>query len=130
MAGLSCEVIELIGGLRCLSVQTIICAEVKKSVRALELRLKITSHSQIEWLNLPKTMPNLKTIYITYFRCFSCKVEHDGIRVDSSLLSSPPALGCFRSSLINLHPGVPLKRFLLLSNFEFKSAEELLLQSQ
>ncbi|KAH9402788.1 hypothetical protein TYRP_015545 [Tyrophagus putrescentiae] len=39
------------------------------SVRALELRLRINSHSQVEWLNLSQTMPNLKTIYIDYFRC-------------------------------------------------------------
>ncbi|KAH9402787.1 hypothetical protein TYRP_015544, partial [Tyrophagus putrescentiae] len=37
------------------------------SVRALDLRLRIASHSQIEWLNLPRTMPNLKTIYILEF---------------------------------------------------------------
>ncbi len=98
------------------------------SVRALELRLEITSHSQIEWLNLPSTMPNLKTIYIDRFRCVSCKVEVG--RGDSSFLSSPPALGCFRLSLFNLHPGVPMKRFILQSGEERFSAEELLLQSQ
>ncbi len=100
------------------------------SVRALELRLLITSHSQVEWLNLQWTMPNLKTICSDYFRCDSCKFEFDGYRGDFFFLSSPPALGCFRSSLFNLHPGVPLKRFILSSNFEFKSAEELLLQCQ
>ncbi|KAH9402861.1 hypothetical protein TYRP_015624 [Tyrophagus putrescentiae] len=100
------------------------------SVRALELRLLIASHSQIEWLNLPGTMPNLKTIHSDFFRCDSCKVKFDGIHGDSSLLSSPPGLGCFRSSLFNLHPSVPLKRFILSSIYEFKSAEELLLQSR
>ncbi len=100
------------------------------SVRALELRLRINSHSQVEWLNLSQTMPNLKTIYIDYFRCVSCKVELGVCRRESSLLSSPPALGCFRSFLFNLHPGVRLKRFILSSNYEFKSAEELLLQSR
>ena len=100
------------------------------SLRALELRLEITSHSQIEWLNLQWTMPNLKTIYINYFRCVSCKFEFDVDRGDSSLLSSPPALGCFRSSLFNLHFGVPMKRFILQSGEERFSAEELLLQSQ
>ncbi|KAH9407319.1 hypothetical protein TYRP_012869 [Tyrophagus putrescentiae] len=34
------------------------------SIRALDLRLTITAHSQIEWFNLPWTMPNLQTIYI------------------------------------------------------------------
>ncbi len=100
------------------------------SLRALELDLHITSHSQIEWLNLPRTMPNLKIIYINYFRCVGCKVELNGCCGDLSLLRSPPTLGCFRSSLFNLHPNVPLKRFILSSNYEFKSAEELLLQTQ
>ncbi len=100
------------------------------SLRALELDLHITSHSQIEWLNLPRTMPNLKTIHIMYFKCVSCKVELEVFRGDSSLLSSPPALGCFRSSLFNLHPGVPLKRFILFSGVGLHTAEELLLQSQ
>ena len=100
------------------------------SVRALELRLRINSHSQVEWLNLSQTMPNLKTIYINYFRCVICKVKLGVCRGDLFLLSSPPTLGCLRSSLFNLHPGVPLKRFILSSNYEFRSAEELLLQSQ
>ncbi len=100
------------------------------SVRALELHLYTESHSQIEWLNLPKTMPNLKTIYINHFRCVSCKLKLDGISGDSSLLCSSKALGCFRSSLFNLHPGVPLKRFILHSCVGLHTAEELLLQSR
>ncbi|KAH9390658.1 hypothetical protein TYRP_022802, partial [Tyrophagus putrescentiae] len=43
------------------------------SLRALELRLNITFHSQVEWLNLPVTMPNLQTIHIQEFCCESCK---------------------------------------------------------
>ncbi|KAH9402721.1 hypothetical protein TYRP_015472 [Tyrophagus putrescentiae] len=74
-------------------------------------------------------MPNLKTIYINYFKCVSCKVELEVCRGDSSLLSSPPALGCFRSSLFNLHLGVPMKRFILQSGEERLSAEKLLLQN-
>ncbi len=100
------------------------------SLRALELDLEITSHSQIEWLNLPKTMPNLKTIYIWRFNCGCCKVRLEDYKYDSSLIGSPPALGCYRSSLFNLHPGVPLKRFILNSYVKPTSAEELLLQSQ
>ncbi len=100
------------------------------SLRAVDLRLHITDHSQIQWLNLPSTMPNLKTIYIDCFRCVSCKVELNGISGDSSLISSPKALGCFRSSLFNLHPGVPLKQIILHSGEGLHTAEELLLQSQ
>ncbi len=100
------------------------------SLRALELHLSITSHSQIEWLNLPWTMPNLKIIYIWEFNCDNCKVEFGGLRGDSSLLSSSPTLGCFRSSLFNLHPDVPLKQIILFSIEGLHTAEELLLQSQ
>ncbi len=100
------------------------------SLRALELDLHITSHSQIEWLNLPRTMPNLKTIYIDYFRCVSCKVELGVCRSDLFLLSSSPSLGCFRSSLFNLHPDVPLNQITLFSGEGLQSAEKLLLQSQ
>ncbi len=99
------------------------------SVRALDLHLRITSHSQIEWLNLPWAMPNLKTIYINFFRCDSCGAWFSRNNRQSFLLSSLNFLNCFRLSLFNLHPGVPRKRFILPSNEEFQSAEELLLQS-
>ena len=99
------------------------------SVRALELDLYITSHSQIEWLNLPWTMPNLKTIGFFGFRCGSCKVWFSPYD-DSPLISSPAATGCFRSSLFNLHPGVSLNKIFLHSGKEIHSAEELLLHSQ
>ncbi|KAH9402794.1 hypothetical protein TYRP_015551 [Tyrophagus putrescentiae] len=104
------------------------------SLRALELNLHIASHSQIEWLNLAGTMPNLKIIYIKMFECGSCGVRFTsyswGPRNSSPFLNSSPALDCFRASLFNLHPGVPLKRIILDSGEECISAEKLLLQSQ
>ncbi len=100
------------------------------SVRALNLQLHTTSHSQIEWLNLPRAMPNLKTIYIWMFNCSSCGAQFGLFDRNSHLLGSSPALACYRASLFNLHLGVPLKRFILLSGEESFSAEELLLQNQ
>ncbi len=101
------------------------------SLRALELYLSITSHSEIKWLNLPVTMPNLQTIYSQEFRCASCKVEFYGWRSSSlPLLNSPSALHCFQSSLFTLHFGVPMNRFILRLPVEKSmSAEKLLLQS-
>ena len=100
------------------------------SLRALDLHLNITAHSQIEWLNLSWTMPNLKTIYINFFDCDSCGAWFYRNSRQSPLPSSSDFLNCFRSSLFNLHPDVSLKRFILPSREAFQSAEELLLQSQ
>ena len=101
------------------------------SLRALELYLDIESHSEIKWLNLPVTMPNLQTIYIQEFRCAICKVKFQGWRNSGlPVLNSPEALHCFQSSLFTLHSGVPLNRFILRLPVEKSmSAEKLLLQS-
>ncbi len=101
------------------------------SLKALELYLIISSHSEIEWLNLPWTMPNLQTINIWGFSCASCNVVSDDWRNSTlSLLNSPSALSCFQSSLFTLHSGVPLNRFILsLSQKKSISVETLLLQS-
>ena len=100
------------------------------SVRALELVLHITSHSQIEWLNLLQMMPNLKTIYIFKFNCDSCKVRFSCYSRNSFLFSSSPSTTvCLGASLFKLHPRVDLKRIILVSSNERISAEKLLLQS-
>ncbi|KAH9390138.1 hypothetical protein TYRP_007687 [Tyrophagus putrescentiae] len=101
------------------------------SVKALDLHLHITSHSQIEWLNLQWTMPNLKTIYIEYFKCDSCGAQFAGVDYNNRkwTINSSDFLKCFRSSLLNLHPGVPMKRFILQSGEKRLSAEKLLLQN-
>ncbi|KAH9407340.1 hypothetical protein TYRP_012892 [Tyrophagus putrescentiae] len=97
------------------------------SLRSLELCLKIESHSEIEWLNLPETMPDLKTIYIWRFNCRGCDVLIDRYNGDSSDLHSSKALNCLQSSLFKLHGGVPMNRLILRSDKEFVSAEKLLL---
>ena len=103
-----------------------------KSLRALTLYLIITAHSQVQWLNLPVTMPNLQSIYISMFYCCSCKVLIDCFdeTEPQPLLNSSEALNCFHSSLFTLHSGVSMKRFILNSYEESTSAEKLLLQSQ
>ena len=105
-----------------------------KSLRALELDLVISSHSDIEWFNLPVTMPNLKTIYIKKFSCYSCQVVFNcnsiNFSIEPLLLSSSKALNCFKSSLFALHSGVSMNRFILVSGKKDISAAELLLHSQ
>ena len=102
------------------------------SVRAFELSLFISSHSQVQWLNLPVTMPNLQTILIEEFSCGSCRVEIDRlINRNSSPLNSSKTLNCLQSSLFTLHSGVPLNRFILplIEEQGSTSAEKLLLQT-
>ena len=47
------------------------------SVRAVDLNLTITSHADLEWLNLPGTMPVLKAIYLHLY-CCECETEPSG----------------------------------------------------
>ncbi len=100
------------------------------SLRALELRLTISSHSVLQWLNLPVTMPNLQTIYIKVFYCWSCNVEVSRyVNQESPRLNISKALNCLPSSLFTLHPGVPLNRLILDLKGGCISAEKLLFQS-
>ena len=102
------------------------------SLRALELRLNIASHSDIKWFNLPWTMPNLQTIYIDEFGCDSCEFDFLSEYSENwSLINSPEALPCLKSSLFTLHSGVPLNRFILplIEEQGSTSAEKLLLQT-
>ena len=100
------------------------------SLRALELHMHITSHSPIEWLNLPQTMPNLKTINILEFNCDSCEVRFGDYYSFPPHLILSPTIACFRAFLFNLHPGVPQNRLILSSNYGLISAEKLLLYCQ
>ncbi len=99
------------------------------TVRALELRLSISSHSQVQWLNLSETMPNLQAICIGWFSCDSCRVNTDHCTVEDLSPLSSSALNCLKSSLFTLYCGVPLNRLILELKEECISAEELLLQS-
>ncbi len=100
------------------------------SLRALELSLTITSHSEIQWLNLPVRMPHLQTIYIERFYCCGCHVQIDGYtKEDWSLLPSSSALNCLQSSLFTFHTGIPMNRLILKLKEECISAEKLLLHS-
>ncbi len=96
-----------------------------KSLRALTLCLTFTSHSQVQWLNLPVTMPNLQSIHMGTFSCGSCNEYPNWIS-----LESPSGLNCLASSLCTLHFGVPLNRLILNSRGGHVSVEKLLLGGQ
>lgn len=74
-----------------------------KSVKALDLELTITDHSQVPWFSLQWTLPNLQCIYIDWLDCKSCKVNSQTL-CNQHLVSE--SLTCFRSILSNLHPSV------------------------
>ncbi len=95
------------------------------SLRALELQLTISAHSEVQWLNLPVTMPNLQTIYITGFCCRGCHFQIGRY----TNRNSSKTLNCLQSSLFTLHSGVPLNRLILKFKEECISAEKLLLHS-
>lgn len=44
------------------------------SVEALELSVTITSHSDLQWLNFPTTMPNLQAIHFKSYHCKLCSI--------------------------------------------------------
>ncbi len=95
-----------------------------KSLRALTLYLIITAHSQVQWLNLPVTMPNLQSIFMETFICGNCNVFSDW----NDSCNSPSGLSCLASSICTLHFGVPPNRLILnISDNERISAEKQLL---
>lgn len=98
------------------------------SVKALDLEMTITSHSQVAWWSLPYVLPNLQSIHIFYFRCKACNINNDAIySVNDS--KKKRALRCLRALLSNLHSGVPLDRIILYTDFlmiDTCSAEKLL----
>ena len=79
------------------------------SVRALDLRLELTSHSQVQWLNLQQTLPHCQAIHLKTFRCTSCDISFYGY-IHSVNKANPiwrsKALKCLRDTLSQLHTGV------------------------
>ncbi len=79
------------------------------SVRALDLRLEFTSHSQVQWLNLQQTLPHCQAIHLKTFRCTSCDISFygyiHGVNKANPIRRSK-ALKCLRDTLSQLHTGV------------------------
>ena len=79
------------------------------SVRALDLCLKLTSHSQVQWLNFQWALPHCQAIHLKTFRCTSCDIELYG-NIHSVYNKNPirrsKTLECLRDALSQLHTGV------------------------
>ena len=79
------------------------------SVRALDLHLSITSHSQVRWLNLQQTLPNCQAIHFKTFKCSRCDIilySYLQDAYDSDPIRRSNAFKCLRHSLSQLHTGV------------------------
>ncbi len=92
------------------------------SVRALDLELFTTSHSQVRWLNLAHTLPNCEGIFLKgWSHCTACNVclldftEDLADYVDNHRfegggggggVQQAVAINCLRTTLSELHPGV------------------------
>lgn len=87
------------------------------SVKALDLELTITSHSQVAWWSLPYVLPNLQSIHIFYFRCKACNINSYEAIYLAKDSKKKRALRCLRALLSNLHSGVPLNRIILYTDF-------------
>lgn len=88
------------------------------SVKALDLELFTASHSNVQWLNLKETLPSVEAIYIKSFYCGVCRINDHSAKVASQ---------CFRTSLMNLHTGVPHNQIIFKDTSEssYLSLEQL-----
>lgn len=75
-----------------------------KTVKSLVLELRITLHSQVAWLNLQWTLPNLQCISIEVMHCENCKVHCETL--SEKYLKNETFSKCFRSILTDLNPSV------------------------
>ncbi|KAH9391688.1 hypothetical protein TYRP_022706, partial [Tyrophagus putrescentiae] len=80
------------------------------SVRALDLYFSISVHSQLNWLNLTQTLPNLQAIHVYNFFCQHCNVSHknhfdSGARryTKYTTPNMATAIQCLRATLGQLH---------------------------
>ncbi len=88
------------------------------AVKALDLDLAITGHADLEWLNLPVTMPALEAIYLNDFYCAECKTEPG---------QSSATDQCLRAAYETLQrTGVPPSQIAFNRDSEVCSMEELL----
>ena len=92
------------------------------SVRALDLNLTITSHFQVEWLNLQWTLPHCQAIYLVRYSCLGCRVYMTNYFSDAS--TSRHVSPCLRATLSKLHAGVPASRIALDFRKPYRTAEE------
>lgn len=94
------------------------------SMRALEMSLIFTTHADLLWLNLPVTMPNLQTVFLDQYNCYTCNCNsfcfnmvNNSSRLTADELPGRLAAvrGCFEAVLpaFSERTGVPLERIFI-----------------
>ncbi|KAH9388384.1 hypothetical protein TYRP_023552 [Tyrophagus putrescentiae] len=90
------------------------------SVRALDLKLYINSHTNLNWLNLEKIFPCLQAIHVYDFYCYDCEVSYmneDDNNVEIYTEHTNPnfatANACFRNTLGRLHSNVSYNHIII-----------------
>ncbi|KAH9392036.1 hypothetical protein TYRP_022309 [Tyrophagus putrescentiae] len=98
-------------------------------VKSLELSFRCDSHDQLELLDLPRTMPHLQAIDLSYFTCRGCNVTNCQFRAeDLTPEKLASARRCVSAMLRILRPtGVPVGTISFLGEEHLGSAEQLLL---
>ncbi len=97
------------------------------SLRALDLSLSITSHSQVSWLNLQKTLPHCQTIHIMAFNCVSCDIGlYNYLYDDADTVGRSKALECLRGALPKLHNGVCRKQITVSFDEPYLSLDQII----
>ena len=100
------------------------------SLRALQLFLFEYSHSRVQWLNLPVTMPRLQAIHLLDFQCEICGVSLnkylESEYSEDTKPSTSTALKCLCDTFPLLHPGVPHDRIILGQVELYPTLEQLL----
>ncbi|KAH9391126.1 hypothetical protein TYRP_006721 [Tyrophagus putrescentiae] len=99
------------------------------SVRALDLRLELTFHSQVQWLNLQQTLPHCQSLHLKTFRCTSCDISFygyiHGVNKANPIRRSK-ALKCLRDTLSQLHTGVHSEQITLGYCEPYPSLEQII----
>lgn len=100
------------------------------SLKVLELNVIITSHSDLQWLNLPVIFPNLEAIYIDEYSCTKCDAYSSYQLTDgeTELAEGEEAQQCFEAVLSQLsyNTGLSLEQIAVKINDEIISANTLL----
>ena len=103
------------------------------SVRALDLSLSITSHSQVQWLNLQQTLPHCQAIHIKAFDCVSCGIGLNNylqFEYDADLIRSFKAFECLSGALLKLHTGVRREQIIMGFYRPYSSIDQLMGNNQ
>lgn len=89
-------------------------------VQAFDLYLVISSHAELEWMNLAQLLPRLQVIHVFNFRCHNCDVSYLHTYNDDVMKyteHTQPDFAttnkCFYATLGRLHPNVSYDRIFL-----------------